>query len=339
MTSSQVRETFLKYFESQKHRIVNSSSLVPAGDPTLLFTNAGMVQFKDCFLGIDKRDYTRATTSQKCMRVSGKHNDLFTVGPSPRHHTFFEMLGNFSFGDYFKREAITFAWTFFTEVLGLPADRLWSTVYREDDEAVELWREIAGLPVERVGRLGKDSNFWSMGPTGPNGPCSEIMYDRGKEHCTCSLHGDCTPVTAEEEDCDRWWELWNLVFMQFNTDANGVTTPLPKPSVDTGMGMERITSVMQGVSANYDTDLFIPIMDRIQQVVGRQRRHAGRACRGLPHHRRPLPRDHLPARRRHLAGQRGSQLRSAPDHAARITPRQEAGSRRPLHGARSLGGH
>ncbi len=268
MTSSQVRETFLKYFESQKHRIVNSSSLVPAGDPTLLFTNAGMVQFKDCFLGIDKRDYTRATTSQKCMRVSGKHNDLFTVGPSPRHHTFFEMLGNFSFGDYFKREAITFAWTFFTEVLGLPADRLWSTVYREDDEAVELWREIAGLPVERVGRLGKDSNFWSMGPTGPNGPCSEIMYDRGKEHCTCSLHGDCTPVTAEEEDCDRWWELWNLVFMQFNTDANGVTTPLPKPSVDTGMGMERITSVMQGVSANYDTDLFIPIMDRIQQVVG-----------------------------------------------------------------------
>ncbi|NOZ06438.1 MAG: alanine--tRNA ligase [Chloroflexi bacterium] len=268
MTSSQVRETFLKYFESQKHRIVNSSSLVPAGDPTLLFTNAGMVQFKDCFLGIDKRDYTRATTSQKCMRVSGKHNDLFTVGPSPRHHTFFEMLGNFSFGDYFKRDAITFAWTFFTEVLGLPADRLWSTVYREDDEAVELWQEIAGLPAERVGRLGKDSNFWSMGPTGPNGPCSEIMYDRGKEHCTCSLHGDCTPVTAEEEDCDRWWELWNLVFMQFNTDANGVTTPLPKPSVDTGMGMERITSVMQGVSANYDTDLFIPIMDRIQQVVG-----------------------------------------------------------------------
>jgi len=268
MTSSQVRETFLKYFEKQQHRIVSSSSLVPAGDPTLLFTNAGMVQFKDCFLGIDKRDYTRATTSQKCMRVSGKHNDLFTVGPSPRHHTFFEMLGNFSFGDYFKREAITFAWTFFTEVLGLPADRLWSTVYREDDEAAALWQEITGLPAARVGRLGKDSNFWSMGPTGPNGPCSEIMYDRGKEHCTCSLHGDCTPVTAEEEDCDRWWELWNLVFMQFNTDANGVTTPLPKPSVDTGMGMERITSVMQGVSANYDTDLFIPIMDRIQQVVG-----------------------------------------------------------------------
>jgi len=268
MTSTQIRDTFLNFFASQGHRIVASSSLVPAGDPTLLFTNAGMVQFKDCFLGMDKRDYTRATTAQKCMRVSGKHNDLLTVGPSPRHHTFFEMLGNFSFGDYFKREAIAFAWTFFTEVLGLPADRLWSTVYQEDDEAAELWQEIAGLPPERVGRLGKDSNFWSMGPTGPNGPCSEIMYDRGAEHCTCSLHGACTPVTADEEDCDRWWELWNLVFMQFNTDVNGITTPLPKPSVDTGMGMERITAVMQGVGANYATDLFIPIMDRIQSVAG-----------------------------------------------------------------------
>ncbi len=268
MTSQEIRDAFLNFFADRGHRIVASSSLVPAGDPTLLFTNAGMVQFKDCFLGVDKRDYVRATTSQKCMRVSGKHNDLLTVGPSPRHHTFFEMLGNFSFGDYFKRDAITFAWDFFTETLGLPADRLWSTVYREDDEAAELWQEIAGLPPERVGRLGKDSNFWSMGPTGPNGPCSEIMYDRGLETCTCSLHGDCTPVTAEEEDCDRWWELWNLVFMQFNTDANGITTPLPKPSVDTGMGMERITAILQGVSANYDTDLFVPIMDRIQALVG-----------------------------------------------------------------------
>jgi alanyl-tRNA synthetase len=268
MTSIQIRDTFLSFFARHGHRIVASSSLVPAGDPTLLFTNAGMVQFKDCFLGIDKRDYTRATTAQKCMRVSGKHNDLLTVGPSPRHHTFFEMLGNFSFGDYFKREAISFAWEFFTEVLGLPADRLWSTVYREDDEAAELWQEIAGLPPERVGRLGKDSNFWSMGPVGPNGPCSEIIFDRGVEHCTCSLHGDCTPVTAEEEDCERWWELWNLVFMQFNTDASGITTPLPKPSVDTGMGMERITAVLQGVGANYETDLFVPIMDRIQEIVG-----------------------------------------------------------------------
>ena len=263
MKSSEIRRKFLEFFASKGHTIVPSSSLVPENDPTLLFTNAGMVQFKDVFLGIEKRPYTRATSSQKCMRVSGKHNDLENVGPSPRHHTFFEMLGNFSFGDYFKEEAISYAWEFLTQVLGLPKERLWATIYEEDDEAGELWQKIAGLPPERIVRMGKKDNFWAMGDTGPCGPCSEIIYDRGPEHCTCG-RPDCSPAV----ECERWWELWNLVFMQYELNPDGTMTPLPRPSIDTGMGLERITAVMQGVESNYDTDLFQPLIRRAQELLG-----------------------------------------------------------------------
>jgi len=263
ITSAEIRRTFLSYFQERGHTVVPSSSLIPANDPTLLFTNAGMVQFKDVFLGVEKRSYTRATTAQKCMRVSGKHNDLENVGPSPRHHTFFEMLGNFSFGDYFKREAIAYAWEFLTEVLGLDKNRLYPTIYVEDDEAFALWQEVAGVPASRITRMGKKDNFWAMGDTGPNGPCSEIVYDRGPEHCTCG-RSDCN-LTVE---CERWWELWNLVFMQYETTADGITRPLPKPSIDTGMGMERITAVLQGVNSNYETDLFWPIIQRTQELLG-----------------------------------------------------------------------
>ncbi|HNR95762.1 MAG TPA: alanine--tRNA ligase [Anaerolineae bacterium] len=262
ISSSEIRSSFLAFFRSKGHTVVPSSSLIPANDPTLLFANAGMVQFKDVFIGAEKRPYTRATTAQKCMRVSGKHNDLENVGPSPRHHTFFEMLGNFSFGDYFKRDAIAFAWEFLTQVLGLDKNRLYPTVYLDDDEAFQLWQEIAGVPATRITRLGKKDNFWSMGDTGPNGPCSEIHYDRGPEHCTCH-RSDCNLASA----CERWWELWNLVFMQFETTADGVTRPLPRPSIDTGMGMERITAVLQGKPSNYETDLFWPIIRRIQELL------------------------------------------------------------------------
>jgi len=263
ITSAEIRRVFLTYFQDRGHTVVPSSSLVPANDPTLLFTNAGMVQFKDVFLGVEKRSYSRATSAQKCMRVSGKHNDLENVGPSPRHHTFFEMLGNFSFGDYFKREAIAYAWEFLTEVMGLDKERLYPTVYLEDDEAFALWQEAAGVPATRITRLGKKDNFWAMGDTGPNGPCSEIIYDRGPEHCTCG-RPDCSPAI----ECERWWELWNLVFMQYETRADGTTHPLPKPSIDTGMGMERLTAIMQGKNENYETDLFWPIIQRTQQLLG-----------------------------------------------------------------------
>ena len=263
MGSAEIRRTFLQYFADRGHTIVPSSSLVPHGDPTLLFTNAGMVQFKDVFLGLEKRDYVRATTAQKCMRVSGKHNDLEEVGPSPRHHTFFEMLGNFSFGDYFKREAIGYAWEFLTGVMGIPRERLWATIYQEDDEAARLWQEVVGLPPERIVRMGKKDNFWMMGDVGPCGPCSEILYDRGEAHCTCG-RPDCSPA----HDCDRWMELWNLVFMQFEMTASGEMRPLPRPSIDTGMGFERITAVMQGVESNYETDLFVPIIQRTQALLG-----------------------------------------------------------------------
>jgi alanyl-tRNA synthetase len=262
MTSAQIRQAFVDFYVRNGHASVSSSSLVPIGDRTLLFTNAGMVQFKDMFLGLEKRDYSRAVTSQKCMRVSGKHNDLENVGPSPRHHTFFEMLGNFSFGDYFKRDAIRFAWTFLTQELGLPADRLWPTIYLEDDEAFKLWQEVAGVPAERISRLGKKDNFWSMGETGPCGPCSEIMYDRGLEHCTCG-RADCNPTL----ECERWSELWNLVFMQFNAAEDGTVSPLPRPSIDTGMGLERISAVMQEKNTNYDTDLFLPMIRRTQEML------------------------------------------------------------------------
>jgi alanyl-tRNA synthetase len=263
MTSAEIRQAFLDYFVRQGHTVVASSSLVPAQDPTLLFINAGMVQFKDVFLGLEHRDYRRAVTSQKCMRVSGKHNDLENVGPSSRHHTFFEMLGNFSFGDYFKREAIGYAWEFLAGVLGLPEERLYPTIYVEDEEAFELWQEVAGVEASRITRLGEKDNFWAMGDTGPCGPCSEVIYDRGVEYCTCGLP-DCNPAS----ECERWWELWNLVFMQFERDAEGRMTPLAKPGIDTGMGLERITAVMQGVDSNYQTDLFQPIMRRTQELLG-----------------------------------------------------------------------
>jgi len=256
MKSAEIRDKFLKFFESKGHQIVASSSLVPHEDPTLLFTNAGMNQFKDVFLGFDKRPYTRATTSQKCVRAGGKHNDLENVGYTARHHTFFEMLGNFSFGDYFKREAITYAWELLTEVFKLPKDKLWVTVYAEDDEAYDLWTKEVGVPAERVIRIGDNKggryasdNFWMMGDTGPCGPCTEVFYDHG-EH----IWGG--PPGSPEEDGDRYIEIWNNVFMQFNRDEAGVMHPLPKPSVDTGMGLERVSAVLQGVHANYEIDLF-----------------------------------------------------------------------------------
>ncbi|MCH6569054.1 MAG: alanine--tRNA ligase [Acidobacteria bacterium] len=260
-TSSEIRETFLKYFEDHGHKRVRSSSLVPENDPTLLFINAGMNQFKDTFLGLEKRDYKRATSSQKCMRVSGKHNDLETVGRTSLHHTFFEMLGNFSFGDYFKKEAIECAWELCTKIYKLAGERLYITVYRDDTEALELWRDRVGIPEERIFKMGEKENFWSMGDTGPCGPCSELHYDLG---ISPAGHSDC----SLECDCGRYVEIWNLVFMQFNRDASGKLTPLPSPSIDTGMGLERIACALQGVQSNYDTDLFQPIILEACRLTG-----------------------------------------------------------------------
>ncbi|HLY29312.1 MAG TPA: alanine--tRNA ligase, partial [Aggregatilineales bacterium] len=262
MTSAETRQAFLDFFEEMGHKVVPSSSLVPGNDPTLLFTNAGMVQFKDVFLGLDKRPYTRATTSQKVMRVSGKHNDLEEVGPSPRHHTFFEMLGNFSFGDYFKSDAIRYAYDLLTRVYELPTDRLYYTVHKDDDDAYRIWTEEIGVPEDRVYRLGDKTNFWQMADTGPCGPTSEIHWDwdpsQGREK-----------VAAELEDSSgRMLELWNLVFMQYNQNADKTRVPLPAPGVDTGMGLERIVSVLQGTRVNYQTDLFTPIIARIQELNG-----------------------------------------------------------------------
>lgn len=264
MTGNEIRDKFLKYYESKGHSIVASSSLVPHEDPTLLFTNAGMNQFKDVFLGLDKRPYTRATTSQKCVRAGGKHNDLETVGRTARHHTFFEMLGNFSFGDYFKKDAISFAWEFLTKVLGLPEEKLYPTIYKDDEEAFVLWQELTGVHAEKIVRLGEKDNFWSMGDTGPCGPCSEIIYDRGEEY-KC----DAPECFLGKCDCDRWLEIWNLVFMQYNRDENGNMTPLPKPSIDTGMGLERITSVIQKVPTNYDTDLLKDIINAVSAICNK----------------------------------------------------------------------
>ena len=262
LTGNQIREKFLKYFESKGHTIVSSSSVVPKDDPTLLFTNAGMVQFKHCFLGQEKRAYNRATTSQKSFRVSGKHNDLENVGFTPRHHTFFEMLGNFSFGDYFKADAIRYAWELLTEGYGLDGDKLWVSIHESDDEAEKLWISEVGFPKERIVRLGDKDNFWAMGDTGPCGPCSEIHIDQG-EHVGCG-----SPDCAVGCDCDRYLELWNLVFMQYDRDESGKMTPLPKPSIDTGMGLERIAAVVQGKLSNYDTDLFTPIIHKAAELAG-----------------------------------------------------------------------
>jgi alanyl-tRNA synthetase len=258
MKTGAIREAFLAYFEAHGHQRVASSSLVPADDPTLLFTNAGMNQFKDVFLGAESRAYLRAVSSQRCVRAGGKHNDLENVGYTARHHTFFEMLGNFSFGDYFKHDAIRFAWEFITGTLGLPPERLWVTVHLTDDEAEQIWIEEIGFPKERISRLDED-NFWQMGETGPCGPCSEIFYDHGPE-----VPGG--PPGSEDDDLDRYIEIWNLVFMQYNRDASGEMTPLPKPSVDTGMGLERIAAVLQGVHSNYEIDLF-------QALINARRRH------------------------------------------------------------------
>ncbi len=263
MTGSEIRSRFLKYFEEKGHTIVKSSSLIPKNDPTLLFTNAGMVQFKDVFLGLEKRDYVRAASSQKCVRAGGKHNDLENVGYTSRHHTFFEMLGNFSFGDYFKKEAIEFAWELMTDIYKLPRERLWVTIFEEDDEAEELWRKIEGLPHERIVRMGAKDNFWAMGDTGPCGPCSEILIDQGEE-LSCGK-----PTCKVGCDCDRYLELWNLVFMQYDRDKSGNLNPLPNPSIDTGMGLERITAVMQGVRSNYETDLLRGIISNVEEISGK----------------------------------------------------------------------
>jgi len=262
LKATELRKLFLDYFAKRGHKVVPSSSLVPKNDPTLLFTNAGMVQFKGVFLGEDPRDYKRAVTSQKCVRAGGKHNDLENVGHTARHHTFFEMLGNFSFGDYFKKEAIEFAWEFLTKEVKLPADKLWATVYKDDDEAFELWRTAVGIPAERIVRLGEKDNFWSMGDTGPCGPCSEIIIDQGPE-MSCGK-----PGCSVGCDCDRYLEIWNLVFMQYNRDETGKLTPLPKPSIDTGMGLERLSAVCQKVRSNFETDLFQSIIKEIAALAG-----------------------------------------------------------------------
>ncbi len=264
MTGNEIRQRFLDYFQERGHRIVRSSSLLPANDPTLLFTNAGMNQFKEVFLGQERRDYYRATSSQKCVRAGGKHNDLENVGYTRRHHTFFEMLGNFSFGDYFKADAIRFAWELITEVYGLPKDRLYITVFREDDEAEELWQQVAGVPKSRIFRLDEKDNFWQMGETGPCGPCSEIHYDLGPEAAEPGREHEQFP----DDGGGRFVEIWNLVFMQFNRDLSGVMTPLPRPSIDTGMGLERITAVLQGKLSNYETDLLLPIIHRAADIFG-----------------------------------------------------------------------
>ncbi|KAA0874822.1 alanine--tRNA ligase [Nitrincola tapanii] len=260
MTSAQIRQAFLDFFEQQGHSVVASSPLIPGNDPTLLFTNAGMVQFKDVFLGTDKRPYSRATSSQRCVRAGGKHNDLENVGYTARHHTFFEMLGNFSFGDYFKQDAIRFAWTFLTEVLQLPKERLWVTVHHSDDEAERIWKEGMGIDPTRFSKLDED-NFWSMGDTGPCGPCTEIFFDHGPD-----VAGG--PPGSPDDDGDRYIEIWNIVFMQYNRSADGQMTPLPKPSVDTGMGLERIAAVMQQVHSNYEIDLFQALLQAAAAAVG-----------------------------------------------------------------------
>jgi alanyl-tRNA synthetase len=264
ITGSEIREKFLRYFEERDHAVVSSSALIPKEDPSLLFTNAGMVQFKNLFLGQEERGYKRAATSQKCVRAGGKHNDLENVGVTARHHTFFEMLGNFSFGDYFKEGAAEFGWEFLTEVMGIPKEKLLVTIYKDDDEAFEVWNQKIGVPAERIFRLGEKDNFWMMGETGPCGPCSEIIYDQG-EGVGCG-RPECD-ITCE---CDRHLELWNLVFMQYERDAEGNLTPLPKKNIDTGMGLERLAAVIQGVQSNYECDLFKGIIDFIEKLTGRK---------------------------------------------------------------------
>jgi alanyl-tRNA synthetase len=264
MKGSEIREKFLKYFEANGHTIVPSSSLIPKDDPTLLFTNSGMVQFKNCFTGLENRGYTRAASAQKSVRAGGKHNDLENVGHTARHHTFFEMLGNFSFGDYFKKESIFWGWEFLTKVMGIPKEKLWITVYEDDDEAFEIWNKTIGVPADRIVRMGMETNFWTMGETGPCGPCSEILYDQGVQV------GCGRPECNVECDCDRHLEIWNHVFTQFDRDKDGNMIPLPKPNIDTGMGLERLAAVVQGVDSNYDTDFFRPIIRFVEKISGKK---------------------------------------------------------------------
>ena len=261
MLAKELREKYLKFFESKGHKRIPSASLIPAHDPSLLFTNAGMVPFKDVFLGLDKRPYLRAASIQRCIRAGGKHNDLENVGYTARHHTFFEMLGNFSFGDYFKREAIQYSWKFLTEQLKLSPEKLWVTVFTEDDEAAAIWLNEIQVDPSRFSRCGVSDNFWSMGDTGPCGPCSEIFYDHGP-----TVPGG--PPGTPTAEGDRYVEIWNLVFMQFQRSSDGVLTPLPKPSVDTGMGLERLAAIMQGVTNNYETDLFQPLIKAVAKEAG-----------------------------------------------------------------------
>ena len=260
MNSEEIRQAFLEFFESKQHRAVDSSSLVPANDPTLLFTNAGMVQFKDALALRENRGYSRATSCQRCVRAGGKHNDLDNVGYTARHHTFFEMLGNFSFGDYFKEDAIAHAWEFLTEVLEIPAERLWVTVHDSDDEAERIWVDEIGFDQSRVSRLGDEENFWAMGDTGPCGPCSEIFYDHGED-----IPGG--PPGSADDDLDRYVEIWNLVFPQYDRSEDGTLTPLEKPGVDTGMGLERLAAVLQGVHNNYDTDILQSLIASVGQLL------------------------------------------------------------------------
>ncbi len=322
MKAAEIREKFLKFFESKSHTIVRSSSLVPGNDPTLLFTNSGMVQFKDVFLGTESRPYSRATTSQRSVRAGGKHNDLENVGYTARHHTFFEMLGNFSFGDYFKKDAIHYSWELLTSVYGLPKEKLWVTVYHDDDEAYDIWAKEVGVPTERIIRIGDNKgaryasdNFWQMGDTGPCGPCSEIFYDHGPD-----VWGG--PPGSPEEDGDRYIEIWNLVFMQFNRDAQGNMTRLPKPSIDTGMGLERIAAVLQHVHSNYEIDLF-------QNLIKAAARETGVA--DLTNNSLKVIADHIRACSFLIVddgrdpGQRGPRLRAAPHRAPRDPPRLQAG--------------
>ena len=318
-SSNDIRATFLDYFARNGHAVVESSPLVPRNDPTLLFTNSGMVQFKNVFTGQEKRPYTRATTAQKCVRAGGKHNDLDNVGYTARHHTFFEMLGNFSFGDYFKDQAIYHAWTLVTKDFGLPADRLLVTVFSEDDDAAALWRKIAGLPEERIIRIPTSDNFWRMGDTGPCGPCSEIFYDHGP-----AIPGG--PPGSADEDGDRFIEIWNLVFMQYEEGPPGTRVPLPRPSIDTGMGLERFAAILQGKHDNYDTDTLRALILASAEATGQDPDGPHKVS-----HR--VVADHLRSTAFLIADgvlpvQRGPRLRAAPDHAPRHAPRPHDGRAR-----------
>ena len=335
----EIRDSFLDFFKDKTHTVVQSSSLVPQQDPTLLFTNAGMVQFKNIFLGVERPAFRRAASAQKCLRISGKHNDLEAVGRDTYHHTFFEMLGNWSFGDYYKEEAIAWAWELLTKEWGLPKDKLYATVFRNDDEAEGLWHRISGLPPSRVQRFDEKDNFWEMGDTGPCGPCSEIHLDRGPE--ACDRVGDPGHVCAVNADCARYIELWNLVFIQYNRDAGGELHELPAKHVDTGMGLERITAVMRGVFSNYDVDLFRNIITATEELAGKaygDNAEADVSFRVIADHARGGELSH---RRRRAAEQRRPRLRAAPAAQAGGAPRAASGLRgavpAPSGGARGRG--